>query len=325
MAGNWHGRRLSAADRRLAKWRAGAARGGGQRDRQRRKPEIASWNVDQRAIVLAVQRQPGANTIDTVEAIQRVLPSFQSGLPAAIEMKVLFDRSVSIREAIEDVQFTLILAGFLVLLVILLFLRNLSATLIPSLALPISIVGTFGLMSILGYSLDNLSLLALTLSVGFVVDDAIVMLENIVRHVEQGETPFEAAIKGAREIGFTIVSMTISLVAVFIPVLFMRGIVGPPAARIRGHHLRCHPGLRSGLADPDPDAMQPLHQTRRAGFARPPLPGLRALFRRPARRLRAYTQAGHGSPADGPGEFPGDAGADRVAFRFGAQGVPAQR
>jgi HAE1 family hydrophobic/amphiphilic exporter-1 len=187
---------------------------------------IASWNVDQRAIVLAVQRQPGANTIDTVEAIQRVLPSFQSGLPAAIEMKVLFDRSVSIREAIEDVQFTLILAGFLVLLVILLFLRNLSATLIPSLALPISIVGTFGVMSILGYSLDNLSLLALTLSVGFVVDDAIVMLENIVRHVEQGETPFEAAIKGAREIGFTIVSMTISLVAVFIPVLFMRGIVG---------------------------------------------------------------------------------------------------
>jgi HAE1 family hydrophobic/amphiphilic exporter-1 len=187
---------------------------------------IASWNVDQRAIVLAVQRQPGANTIDTVEAIQRVLPSFQSGLPAAIEMKVLFDRSVSIREAIEDVQFTLILAGFLVLLVILLFLRNLSATLIPSLALPISIVGTFGVMSILGYSLDNLSLLALTLSVGFVVDDAIVMLENIVRHVEQGETPFEAAIKGAREIGFTILSMTISLVAVFIPVLFMRGIVG---------------------------------------------------------------------------------------------------
>jgi HAE1 family hydrophobic/amphiphilic exporter-1 len=187
---------------------------------------IASWNVDQRAIVLAVQRQPGANTIDTVKAIQRVLPSFQSGLPAAIEMKVLFDRSVSIREAIEDVQFTLVLAGFLVLLVILLFLRNLSATLIPSLALPISIVGTFGVMSILGYSLDNLSLLALTLSVGFVVDDAIVMLENIVRHVEQGETPFEAAIKGAREIGFTIVSMTISLVAVFIPVLFMRGIVG---------------------------------------------------------------------------------------------------
>jgi HAE1 family hydrophobic/amphiphilic exporter-1 len=187
---------------------------------------IASWHIDQRAIVLAVQRQPGANTIATVEAIRQMLPSFQAKLPAALEMKVLFDRSVSIRESIADVQFTLLLAGFLVLLVILLFLRNLSATLIPSLALPISIVGTFGAMALLGYSLDNLSLLALTLSVGFVVDDAIVMLENIVRHVEQGETPFAAAINGAREIGFTIISMTVSLVAVFIPVLFMRGIVG---------------------------------------------------------------------------------------------------
>jgi HAE1 family hydrophobic/amphiphilic exporter-1 len=187
---------------------------------------IASWNVDKRAIVLAIQRQPGANTIETVDAIKRILPSFQTKLPAAIEMKVLFDRSLSIREAISDVQFTLILAGFLVILVILLFLRNLSATIIPALALPISVVGTFAVMSLLGYSLDNLSLLALTLSVGFVVDDAIVMLENIVRHVEQGEPPFEAAVKGAREIGFTIISMTISLIAVFIPVLFMSGIVG---------------------------------------------------------------------------------------------------
>ncbi|MEF8712160.1 MAG: efflux RND transporter permease subunit [Accumulibacter sp.] len=187
---------------------------------------IASWNVDRRAIVLAIQRQPGANTIETVDAIKRILPSFQSKLPAAIEMRVLFDRSISIRDAIDDVQFTLILAGFLVILVILLFLRNLSATLIPALALPISVVGTFGAMAVLGYSLDNLSLLALTLSVGFVVDDAIVMLENIVRHVEQGKTPFAAAIEGAREIGFTILSMTVSLIAVFIPVLFMSGIVG---------------------------------------------------------------------------------------------------
>ncbi|MGB4226839.1 MAG: efflux RND transporter permease subunit [Candidatus Dechloromonas phosphoritropha] len=188
--------------------------------------KIASWNVDKRAIVLAIQRQPGANTIETVDAIKRILPSFQAKLPAAIEMKVLFDRSLSIREAINDVQFTLILAGFLVILVILLFLRNLSATLIPALALPISVVGTFAAMSVFGYSLDNLSLLALTLSVGFVVDDAIVMLENIVRHVEEGEHPFQAAIKGSREIGFTIISMTISLTAVFIPVLFMSGIVG---------------------------------------------------------------------------------------------------
>lgn len=187
---------------------------------------IASWNVDKRAIVLAIQRQPGANTIETVNSIKRILPSFQAKLPAAIEMTTLYDRSISIRDAIHDVQFTLVLAGFLVILVILLFLRNLSATVIPALALPISIAGTFAVMYILGYSLDNLSLLALTLSVGFVVDDAIVMLENIVRHIELGETPLEASIKGSREIGFTIISMTISLIAVFIPVLFMRGIVG---------------------------------------------------------------------------------------------------
>jgi HAE1 family hydrophobic/amphiphilic exporter-1 len=187
---------------------------------------IASWNVDKRAIVLAIQRQPGANTIETVDSIKRILPSFQAKLPAAIQMTTLYDRSISIRHAIDDVQFTLVLAGFLVILVILLFLRNLSATVIPALALPISVIGTFALMYTLGYSLDNLSLLALTLSVGFVVDDAIVMLENIVRHIEEGEEPLQAAIKGSKEIGFTIVSMTISLIAVFIPVLFMSGIVG---------------------------------------------------------------------------------------------------
>ena len=187
---------------------------------------IAAWNVDKRAIVLAVYRQPGANTIETVAAVKRVLPNFQSKLPATIQMTTLYDRSILISEAIEDVQFTLVLAGFLVILVILLFLRNLSATAIPALALPISVIGTFAAMYALGFSLDNLSLLALTLSVGFVVDDAIVMLENIVRHIEMGETPLHAAIKGSKEIGFTIISMTISLIAVFIPVLFMSGIVG---------------------------------------------------------------------------------------------------
>jgi HAE1 family hydrophobic/amphiphilic exporter-1 len=262
-------RGLPAADRCLAQRRAGAARRSRHPDRQRREQRIASWNVDKRAIVLAIQRQPGANTIETVDAIKRMLPSFQSKLPAAIEMRVLFDRSVSIRDAIDDVQFTLILAGFLVILVILLFLRNLSATIIPALALPISVVGTFGAMYVLGYSLDNLSLLALTLSVGFVVDDAIVMLENIVRHVEKGETPFEAAIKGAREIGFTIISMTLSLIAVFIPGALHERHRRPPAARIRGHHLRRHPGLRLRLADPDADALQPLHPARRAGYAWP--------------------------------------------------------
>ena len=190
----------------------------------------ANWLVDkgqsQRAIILAIQRQPGANTIATVAAIKAILPAFQEKLPASIRLSVFYDRSVSIHESVNDVQFTLVLAGCLVVLVILLFLRNLSATVIPALALPISVIGTFAAMYAMGFSLDNLSLLALTLSVGFVVDDAIVMLENIVRHVEAGEKPFDAAIKGAREIGFTIVSMTLSLVAVFIPVMFMGGIIG---------------------------------------------------------------------------------------------------
>lgn len=187
---------------------------------------VAAWFNDQRTVVLAIKRQPGTNTIETIDAIKRILPVFQASLPASIELKVHYDRSVTIRHAINDVQFTLVLAGFLVILVILLFLRNLSATIIPSLALPISVIGTFAAMYAFGFSLDNLSLLALTLSVGFVVDDAIVMLENIIRHVEAGEAPFQAAIRGSREIGFTIISMTLSLTAVFIPVLFMSGIVG---------------------------------------------------------------------------------------------------
>jgi len=188
--------------------------------------KVAAWFVDKRAIVLAVQRQPGANTVETVDAIRKVLPTFQASLPASVVLEVMYDRSVAIREGIRDVQFTLVLSGVLVILVILLFLRNISATVIPGLALPISVVGTFALMHVLGYSLDNLSLLALTLAVGYVVDDAIVMLENIVRHMEAGESAMEAALKGSREIGFTIVSMTLSLIAVFIPVMFMGGIVG---------------------------------------------------------------------------------------------------
>ena len=153
------------------------------------------------------------------------MPSFQKQLPAAATLRVRFDRSIVIRESVDDVRFTLLLTLALVVMVIFLFLRNFSATVIPSLALPLSIVGTFAVMYLLGFSLDNLSLMALTLSVGFVVDDAIVMLENIVRHMEKGESPMEAAFRGSKEIGFTILSMTISLAAVFIPVLFMGGIV----------------------------------------------------------------------------------------------------
>jgi hydrophobic/amphiphilic exporter-1 (mainly G- bacteria), HAE1 family len=187
---------------------------------------VASWFNGDRAIVLAIQKQPGANTVEVVDSIRKLLPALRAGFPASIKIDTLFDRSISIRESVRDVEFTLLLAIILVVLVIFLFLRNLSATVIPSLALPICIIGTFAFMYLYGFSLDNLSLMALTLAVGFVVDDAIVMLENIVRHMEAGEKPFEAALKGSREIAFTIVSMTLSLVAVFIPVLFMGGIVG---------------------------------------------------------------------------------------------------
>ncbi len=192
--------------------------------------KTAAWYVDpthnQRSVVLAIQRQPGTNTVAVAESVRKLLPHFRAQLPASVTMHVLFDRSDSIKASVRDVKFTLLLTLCLVILVIFLFLRNVSATAIPSLALPMSIVGTFAVMYLLGYSLDNLSLMALTLSVGFVVDDAIVMLENIVRHMEMGEGVFEAALNGSREIGFTILSMTFSLVAVFIPVLFMGGIIG---------------------------------------------------------------------------------------------------
>ena len=185
-----------------------------------------SWYNAERTIYLAVQRQPGTNTVEVVDAIREQLAELQRQLPAAVTLAIRSDRAQSIRESVEDVRFTLMLTVFLVILVIFLFLRNLSATIIPSLALPFSIVGTFAVMWALDYSLDNLSLMALTLSVGFVVDDAIVMLENIVRHMEMGKPRLQAALDGSKEIAFTIVSMTISLAAVFIPILFMGSIVG---------------------------------------------------------------------------------------------------
>jgi hydrophobic/amphiphilic exporter-1 (mainly G- bacteria), HAE1 family len=188
--------------------------------------KVASWFNNTRSIILSIQRQPGTNTVEVVDNIKRLLPTFRAQMPASVNLEILNDRSMTIRDSIADVKFTLTLTIALVVMVIFLFLRNLSATVIPSLAVPLSIFGTFGVMYLLGYSMNNLSLMALTLSVGFVVDDAIVMLENIVRHMEMGERPFDAALKGAKEIGFTILSMTISLAAVFIPVLFMGGILG---------------------------------------------------------------------------------------------------
>ena len=188
--------------------------------------KAAAWYVDQRSVVLAVQRQPGTNTVEVADAVKKLLPSFKDQLPASVSLHMLFDRSESIRDSVRDVKFTLIFALCLVVLVIFLFLRKISATIIPSLSMPMSIVGTFGIMYLLGYSVDNLSLMALILAVGFVVDDAIVMLENIVRHIEKGEDVLEASLTGSREISFTIISMTLSLAAVFIPVLFMGGVIG---------------------------------------------------------------------------------------------------
>src|ERR1700676_3695920 len=188
--------------------------------------QVASWFNDKRSVVLAVQRQPGANAVAVVDAVQAQLPTYRAQVPAAIDLEVLADRSISIRNSVEDVEFTLAIAIGLVIMVIFLFLRSVPATIIPALAVPVSLIGTCAVMYALNFSINNMTMLALTLSVGFVVDDAIVMLENIVRYIEGGMRPFEAALKGSKEIGFTIIAITFSLIAVFIPVLLMGGMVG---------------------------------------------------------------------------------------------------
>src|SRR5712692_299618 len=188
--------------------------------------KLAAWMNDKPAVIVNIQRQPGANIIGVVDRIKRLLPQLKASLPSSIEITTLTDRTATIRASVADVQFTLMLTIALVVMVMFLFLRSVSATIIPSVAVPISIVGTFGIMHLIGYSLDNLSLMALTISTGFVVDDAIVMIENIARYIEAGESPLQAALKGAEQIGFTIVSLTVSLIAVLIPLLFMGDIVG---------------------------------------------------------------------------------------------------
>jgi hydrophobe/amphiphile efflux-1 (HAE1) family protein len=190
------------------------------------RTKLAAWADNKRAVILAVMKQPGANVIDTVDRIKAILPQLQAAIPPAVKVDIISDRTVTIRASVSDVQFTLMLTIALVVMVIFLFLRSFWATVIPSVTVPLALVGTFALMYQAGYSLDNLSLMALSIAVGFVVDDAIVMLENIQRHVEKGLSPIEAAIKGAGEIGFTIVSISLSLVAVFIPLLLMGGLVG---------------------------------------------------------------------------------------------------
>src|ERR1700752_2511275 len=187
---------------------------------------IAGWYNQQRAIILAVQRQPGANVIETVDRIKAMMPVLQASIPPAVTVNIISDRTETIRASVSDVQFTLMLTVALVVMVIFLFLRNFWATIIPAVTVPLSLVGTFAVLYMLGYSLDNLSLMALTIAVGFVVDDAVVEIENIVRHMEEGASPLEAALTGAGEIGFTVMAITFSLIAVFIPLFLMSGYVG---------------------------------------------------------------------------------------------------
>ena len=186
----------------------------------------AAWIQGKRAIIVDIHKQPGSNVVDTVDEVRRLLPGLERTLPAAVQAQVVNDRTQTIRASLRDVQRTLLLTVGLVVLVVYLFLRGVWATLIPAMAIPLSIAGTLGVMSVLGYSIDNLSLMGLTIAVGFVVDDAIVVIENIIRHVEAGETPLEAALRGSREVSFTVVSMTASLIAALIPLLLMSGIVG---------------------------------------------------------------------------------------------------
>ena len=253
--------------------------------------KLAAWANGTRCILLAVFKQPGANVIDTVNQVRAALPHLQATIPAAIDVAILADRTQTIRASVSDVEITLVITIVLVVAVIFLFLRSLWATIIPAIAVPLSLTGTFAVMYLLDYSLDNLSLMGLTIAVGFVVDDAIVMLENIVRHIEEGLTPLEAALKGAGEIGFTIVSISLSLVAVFIPLLLMSGIVGrlfrefavtvTVAILVSGMHR----------ADPDADDVLALPQERQGGPSRPRLSVLRADVRPAAGGLRMGPEA----------------------------------
>ena len=244
-----------------------------------------NWYLGKPSIQVSALRQPGTNTIEVVNRIKSILPQFKAILPPGITMVIRHDRSESIRASVSNVQDTLLVAAALVVGVIFLFLRRVSATFIPALALPIAVIGTFPGIMAFGFNLDNLSLMALTLSVGFVVDDAIVMLENIVRHIEMGEKPYEAAMKGSQEIGFTILSMTVSLAAVFIPLVFMSGVVGRllhefAVTIIHGDRL-----LGPGLDHPDPHAVRPPPARRAWPEARRFLSVERTRLRRHAARL----------------------------------------
>ena len=233
---------------------------------------LAAWANDTAAVILNIQRQPGANVIEVVDRVKQLLPQLQATLPGSVDVSLLTDRTTTIRASVKDVQFELILAVALVVMVIFLFLRSLSATVIPSVAVPLSLVGTFGVMYLAGFSINNLTLMALTIATGFVVDDAIVMIENISRYIEEGEPPLEAALKGAEQIGFTIISLTFSLIAVLIPLLFMGDVVGTAVPRVRHHAGGGDPDLGRRVAHAHADDVREAaapHARSRAGLVLP--------------------------------------------------------
>ena len=260
-------------------------------------PFQASWVGKERGEMIGIWRQPGANTVQLVEQIKAALPQLQTGIPPSVKVSIVSDLSIAIRESFTDVKLTLVAAIVLVVIVIFIFLRNFWATLIPSVTVPLSLVGTFGIMYMLGYSLDNLSLMALTLAVGLVVDDAIVMLENIFRYLEQGCDRVTAALKGAKEIGFTIVSITVSLVAVFIPILFMSGIVGR-LFREFGVVVAVAVVLSALIAlTLSPMMASLILENPREAQTRSPLPMERAQLQASHRRLRTRARAHATAPA----------------------------
>ncbi len=224
------------------------------------------------AVLVILYRQPGANIIETADRVREVLPQLQASIPQAIDLNVVMERTTTIRASLRDVERTLLISMGLVIVVVFVFLRNWRATLIPSVAVPVSLVGTFGAMYLCGYSLNNLSLMALTIATGFVVDDAIVVLENVSRYIEKGMTPYEAALRGVREVGFTVLSMSVSLIAVFIPILLMGGIVGRLLPGIRGHAVGRDPDFARLVADDDADDVRAPVEAAGGGRPRPPVP-----------------------------------------------------
>ena len=281
------------------------------------------WYQGTPAVIIDIQRQPGANVIEVVRQIREEIPKVQRAMPAGVNLTVVSDRTVTIRASVRDVQFTLILSVVLVTLVVLLFLRSLRATLIAGVALPLSLITSFGIMYFAGFSLDNLSLMALTIGTGFVVDDAIVMIENIVRHMENGESAMEASLKGAREIGFTVISLTVSLIAVFIPLLFMSGTGRAHVPRVRADADDRGGDVGGGLADADADDVLAAVEARARGVRGPrPCRGL-PRHRPHGRILSPHAAVGAAAPARHLAGHLRDHRRDPGPLRRRAEGLPA--